>query len=92
MPCTPSPVLAGWGGRGGLVCSPAHRGGNGDDLVGDKQQLFFFNFLNVCLLILRETERAGEGQREGERIPSRLCALGTEPYVGLHITYCEVMT
>ena len=44
----------------------------------------------------RERERAstsGVGaEREGETIPSRFHAVSTEPYVGLELTNCEIMT
>ena len=33
----------------------------------------------------RERERVGEGQRARERIPNKLCAVSTEPYMaGTH--------
>ena len=35
----------------------------------------------------------GEGQKEArERIPSRLCAVSSEPHEGLELTNCEIMT
>ena len=34
----------------------------------------------------------GEGQREGERIPSRLCAVSVEPDEGLDPIKSEIMT
>ena len=40
----------------------------------------------------REGAQAGEGQREGERILSRLCAVRAEPDVGLDPINCEIMT
>ena len=42
----------------------------------------------------RERERElGRGRGGGrERIPSRLLAVGAEPYVGLSSTNCEIMT
>ena len=42
----------------------------------------------------RETESASKGraEREGERIPSRLHAVSTEPNMGLDPTNCEIMT
>ena len=42
---------------------------------------------------MRERERAGEGEREGdtERIPSRLCTVNTEPDEGLELRNQEVM-
>ena len=50
-----------------------------------------FCFLEV---IYFERERVGEGQRKGggERIPSRLCAVGMEPDTGLEFMNHEVMT
>ena len=66
-----------------------------------------YNTLNVCLFLrqkVREGEgerervcmRAGEGQRErereGERIPSRLCIVSTEPDTGIDLTNREIMT
>ena len=33
-----------------------------------------------------------EGQREGERIPSKLCTASTEPDVRLKLMNCEIMT
>ena len=33
-----------------------------------------------------------EGQREGDRIPSRLRAVSAEPNTGLDPTNCEIMT
>ena len=33
--------------------------------------------------------QAGEGQREWERIPSRLCAVSAQPNVGLNLTNCR---
>ena len=43
---------------------------------------------------MRERERAGEGQREreGKRIPSRLCTVSPESNVGLNLTNHEIMT
>ena len=40
----------------------------------------------------RGTERAGEGQREGERFPSRLLTVSREPDVRLELTNHEIMT
>ena len=34
----------------------------------------------------------GGAEREGDRIPSRLCAVITEPYTGLDPTNSEIMT
>ena len=36
----------------------------------------------------REHAQAGKGQR----IPSRLCSVSTEPDAGLKLTSCEIMT
>ena len=58
------------------------------------QRLFLFFFFNIYLFILRERARAGEEprERERERIPSRRCALSTEPSGGLWLTNCEILT
>ena len=40
----------------------------------------------------RERENRGGAGREGERIPSRLHTVSTEPNVGLELTNCEIMT
>ena len=42
--------------------------------------------------MLRETARAGEGQRERETIPSRLHDVSTEPSAGLELMEREIMT
>ena len=34
----------------------------------------------------------GGAEREGERIPSRLCTVSTEPDMGLKLTNHEIMT
>ena len=47
------------------------------------------SFLSL-LYLFSETERGGEGQREKERIPSRLCGAAFD--VGLELTNCEIMT
>ena len=55
-------------------------------------------FKNVNLFILREREREKENEqgrgRETvrRRIPSRLCAVGREPNVGLELTNSEITT
>ena len=49
-----------------------------------------FYFLNVYFEI--EKARVGEGQRERERIPSRLPAVSTEPHLGLDPTNRKTMT
>ena len=39
------------------------------------------------------TSRGGaERRREGERIPSSLCIVSTQPNVRLELTNCEIMT
>ena len=44
----------------------------------------------------RERERAstnsGRAEREGERTPSRLCTVSTEPDAGLELTNHEIIT
>ena len=40
----------------------------------------------------RVGERGRGRERSGERIPSRLCAVSTEPNVGLKPTNREIMT
>ena len=52
--------------------------------------VFFFIYL-----FLREREgrgEQGEGQREGQRIPSRFRTVSTEPNMGLDPTNCEIVT
>ena len=54
-------------------------------------------FFNVCLSILRKSERAGtwvgrDRETGRQRIPSRLHTVSTEPNVGLDLTNCEIMT
>ena len=48
------------------------------------------------MFILREKEqeqgRGRERERERERIPSRLCAVSTEPNSGLELINHEIMT
>ena len=42
---------------------------------------------------MRKSESGVGAERErGERIPSRLSTVGTEPDVGLELTNCEIMT
>ena len=53
---------------------------------------FSFFFFNVYLFILRERVWVGEGQREGERVLSRLRAVSAEPEVRLDPRNCEIMT
>ena len=38
------------------------------------------------------TFEMGKGQKERERIPSRLHAVSTKPDVGLELRNCEIMT
>ena len=45
----------------------------------------------LFLFIFRERERRRGRGRERERIPSSLCAVSTEPDVGLDPTNCEIM-
>ena len=56
------------------------------------QIILFF----LSLFILRERERAhkwGRGRKKGrERIPSKPCAVSTEPNMGLDLTNLEIMT
>ena len=40
----------------------------------------------------RERAHTSRGGAERERIPSRLCDVSTEPYAGLELTDCEIMT
>ena len=53
-----------------------------------------FFFFNVYLFILKERVfEQGRGTEMGrERIPSRLCAVSTEPDAGLDLTNHEIMT
>ena len=51
-----------------------------------------FCFFNVCLFWESEWEWVGEGQRERERIPSRLLTVSTEPNTGLYPMISEIMT
>ena len=54
----------------------------------------------IYLFILREREsesvcaHASRGGAEGqrERIPNSLCAVGTEPDIGLDLINCEIMS
>ena len=53
--------------------------------------------LNICFvfnvyLFLRERAEAEEGQRERERIQSRLCAVSAKPDTGLESTNHGIMT
>ena len=55
-------------------------------------KVFFFKFIYLFWEREHEWAQAGEGQKEGDGIPSRLCAISTEPDVGLEPTNCEIMT
>ena len=56
--------------------------------------------LSKCFLMFifereRESTSRGRGEREGDtesEAGSRLCAVSTESYVGLKLTYTEIMT
>ena len=58
--------------------------------------ILFLHFLEMCSLLLRESERAHTrlheqgrqrvGARVGETIPRRLCAVSAEPDIGLDPT------
>ena len=54
--------------------------------------IFFLTFLSLC--ILKDRKWVGEGQRGRERegIPSRLRAVGAEPYSGLKLKNGEIVT
>ena len=56
--------------------------------------LVYFNLFFLSLFILRERDRERKGQRErgGERIPSRLHTVSTEPKAGLELMNHEIMT
>ena len=65
--------------------------------VGRGGAQFWVPSLKISILFIflkficfeRERERRDRGR---ERIPSRLCTLGTEPDSGLDPTNCEMMT
>ena len=61
--------------------------------VGESVLLYQL-FFKVYLFILREKAQVGEGQgeRERERIPSRLCADSIWPNAGLEPTNWEITT
>ena len=53
--------------------------------------IYFFNvyFKKECAW---GEQRERERKREGERIPTRLLAVSTQPDVGLELTNCEITT
>ena len=55
----------------------------------ERKSIYLFMF-KVYLFILRKRGRRAERTRE--RIPSRFCAVSTEPNTGLHPTNREIMT
>ena len=68
-------------------------------LIQEKAPLGFSDlslhfFLSLFIRFERESIQVGEGQREreGERIPSRLCTVSAKPDVGLEPTDCEIVT
>ena len=78
-PCVPDQSAL-----GAPLCSPAALPPPGRALQ-EPHETFFF--LNVCF-----QERAGEGQREGGRIPSRVRTVSAEPDTGLEPTDYQIMT
>ena len=62
-------------------------------MIQDKERRENKTFFFLSLFYL-ETERRGraEGEREKERIPSRLHAVSAETDVGLKLTNWEIMT
>ena len=54
------------------------------------QNASMFYFIFLSLVIYPEGVRGGK--REGDRIPSRLRAVNTEPNAGLKLTNHEIMT
>ena len=54
---------------------------------------FFFKFYLFILRERKNMQEQGEGRQRGkERIPSRLCAISTEPDEGLNPKNYEIMT
>ena len=51
----------------------------------------FFSSFFLCLFIFREREKESKRERDRERIPSRLCAVSTEPDMGLSLMNFEIM-
>ena len=59
--------------------------------LNESYVLFFFFFFN--LFVLRDNKGGRpEGDRERERIPSRLCSVSEEPDAVLVLTDHEIMT
>ena len=56
-----------------------------------KSDNFFKNFC-LSLFILRERVGKGQGAKEKERIPSRLCTVSTGHAAGLELMNPEIMT
>ena len=52
------------------------------------RSFYLKKFLNLFI----ERESRGGAEREGERIPSRLCAVSVELDAGIDPTNCEIMT
>ena len=48
--------------------------------------------LSLFLYFERESMSSAEAEREGERIPSRLCTVSTEPYSGSDPMNREIVT
>ena len=57
---------------------------------GETVQAPFFFF--KVYLFLRESKQVGKGQREGDRIRSRLQVVSAKPKMGLELTNHEIMT
>ena len=58
---------------------------------GERESFFFSKF--IFIYFEREIESKGGGaEREGDRIPSRLCAVSSEPDAGLEPMNHEIMT
>ena len=51
-----------------------------------------FCFTSICIYFERDRVSRGGEERGGDRIPSRLCTVRTEPSVGLDLTNYEIMT
>ena len=50
------------------------------------------SLFSVNVYFEREREGGKRAKREGERIPSKLHAVGTVSYMRLDLTNCEIMT